>query len=120
MDTQSTVTSRTGVQKIGKQPTENMKMNGPEITPKDMLYDSLTANKQGLITYQTAINETISEDLKNLMLVNRDRIQWAQSAFFNELFNMGEYQAETATPPQVADAYEIFNGYRSQLPYQQQ
>jgi hypothetical protein len=29
----------------------------------------------------------------------------------------GEYTADIAPPEQVADAYDIFSGYRNQLPY---
>jgi hypothetical protein len=40
-------------------------------------------------------------------------------SIFNELFNLGEYQADVATSPQVKDIFDVFNGYKTQLPLSQ-
>jgi hypothetical protein len=90
MDTQSTIVTKSGVQKIGKQATTQAKAaNTPDVSFKDFMFDSLEGNKHGLALYQTAINEVMNEDLKNIFLESRDRVQWAQAAFTYELFNMG-------------------------------
>ena len=67
---------------------------------------------------QIAINEMINDDLRELLISNRDRTQQAHTRLFNEMFNLGEYQADVATAPQIRDSSEVFSNYRSQLPLQ--
>lgn len=121
MDTQSTVTSKVGVQKIGKAVSNELpKEKDTNINLRDRLNDILIAEKHNLVGYQTAINEIINDDLRNLITENRNRIQGTHTGFFNELFNLGEYQADAATTPQIKDIFDVFNGYRTtQLPYNQ-
>lgn len=118
MDTQSTVTSKTGVVKIGKKVTNELpKAKDANVNVRDRLNDVLLTEKHNLISYQIAINEIINDDLRKFAFDNRNRLQDLQVRFFNELFNMGEYQADVATGPQIIDTADVFTNYRSQLPF---
>lgn len=120
MDTQSTVTSKSGVQKIGRKVSDELpKVKDININFRDTLNDILLVEKHNLVNYQIAINEIINDDLRNLLMENRNRIQVMHTSVFNELFNLGEYQADIATSPQVKDIFDIFNGYKTQLPLSQ-
>ncbi|MFZ5987031.1 MAG: spore coat protein [Bacillota bacterium] len=120
MDTQSIVTTKIGVQKIGKQVSGELpKVKDPNINLRDRLNDILLDQKHILVNYQIAINEIINDDLRNLLIDNRNKIQGAHTGFFNEMFNLGEYQADVATTPQIQDTFDVFNNYKTQLPYKQ-
>jgi hypothetical protein len=120
MDTQSTITSKVGVQKIGKTVSNEFpKVKDANINMRDRLNDILMIEKHNLVDYQIAINEIINDDLRNLLIENRNKIQGMHDGFFNELFNLGEYQADVATIPQIKDIYDVFNGYKTQLPFKQ-
>ena len=121
MDTQSTVTSKTGVQKIGKNVSNELpKIKDASMNIRDKLNDMLLTEKHNLVNYQIAINEIINDDLRTLLINNQRKIQGTHTNLFNELFNLGEYQADAATMPQVSDIYDVFNGYKTQLPQSQQ
>lgn len=118
MDTQNTVTTKSGVQKIGKQVSDELpKVKDASINLRDRLNDLLLDEKQLLVNYQIAINEMINDDLRDLFVQNRNIIQGAQVGYFNDLFNLGEYQSDIATPPQISDTLDVFNNYKTQLPY---
>ncbi|MFZ5354377.1 MAG: spore coat protein [Bacillota bacterium] len=120
MNTQATITSKAGVQKIGKTVSNELpKVKDPNINFRDTLNDLLLSEKHNLVNYQIAINEIINDDLRGLLIANRNRLQNVHTSCFNELFNLGEYQADAATPPQIKDTFDIFNGYKAQLPLQQ-
>lgn len=120
MDTQSTVTSKMGVQKIGKTVTDELpKVKDVNLNVRDKLNDILLYEKHNLVNYQIAINEMINDDLRALLISNHNKIQSSHTSFFNELFNMGEYQADVATNPQIKDAFDVFSGYKTQLPFKQ-
>ena len=120
MDTQLTLTTKTGVQKIGKRVSPELpKVKDANVNLRDRLNDILSDEKHLLVNYQIAINEMINDDLRNVLINNRDRIQGMHTGFFNELFNLGEYQADVATNPQIRDAFDVFSGYKTQLPNKQ-
>lgn len=117
MNTNSTVTTKTGVQKIGVEVTNELpKVKDPSINVRDKLNDILLSEKHNLTNYQIAINEMINDDLRGILTNNRDNIQNTHTTLFNELFCMGEYQADTATKPQITDIFDVFNNYQSQIP----
>lgn len=121
MDTQSIVTSKMGVQKIGKTVSSELpKVKDQNLNVRDKLNDILLYEKHNLISYQIATNEIINDDLLTLLINNHNKIQEAHTSLFNELFNLGEYQADIATKPQISDIFDVFNGYKTQLPFKQQ
>lgn len=120
MDFQSTVTSKTGVQKLGKQVSGQLpQVKDPNMNYRDRLNDMLLSEKYSLVGYQQCINEVIDPQLRQLVINNRNKLQDLQITLFTELFNLGEYQANIATPAEVADVDDVFSGYTTQLPIQQ-
>ncbi len=119
MDTSSTISTKTGIQKIGKPLSSELpKVKTASINLRDRLNDVLLTEKHNLVNYQIGINEVINDDLRNLLIDNRDRIQTIHERLFNELFNLGEYQADAVIPAQLEDTAQVFNNYKTQLPYQ--
>lgn len=117
MNFQTTVTAKSGIQKLGKQVSDKFpQVKDPTMNLRDQLNDVLAMDKYALVGYQYGINETIDPQLRQLLLENRDRLQDAQVRLFTELFNLGEYQATIASPGEMTDAYDVFSGYISQLP----
>lgn len=120
MDTQYTITTKAGIQKIGKPVSNELpQVKDPNINLRDRLNDFLSTEKHNLISYQTAINEIINDDLRGIMINNRNGIQAVHTRFFNELFNLGEYQADVASSSQIRDSFEVFQNYKTQFPYAQ-
>lgn len=121
MDTQLIVTSKMGVQKIGKTVSNELpKVKDVNLNVRDKLNDILFYEKHNLVNYQIATNEIINDDLRELLINNRNKLQGAHTSLFNELFNLGEYQADIATKPQISDISDVFSGYKTQLPFNQQ
>lgn len=120
MDTQSSVMSKSGVQKIGKPVSpEFPKEKDANVNVRDRFNDVLADAKHVLVNYQIAINEMIDNDARQLLMGNRDNLQALHDGFFTELFNLGEYQADMATNAQIADVADVFNGYKTQFPFKQ-
>lgn len=118
MDTQSITTSKTGVQKIGKHVSDVFPtVKDANVNLRDRLNDILSTEKHNLVNYQYAINEMLNDDLRNLLIDNRNKTQGAQIGLVNQLFDLGEYQADAADSPKIKDVYEVFNNYKTQLPY---
>lgn len=118
MDTNLTVTSKTGAQKIGVPVSSELpKVKDPTINVRDRLNDVLLTEKHNLISYQIGINEVVNDDLRNVVISNRNKIQDMHTRFFNEMFNLGEYQVDIATNIQISDSVQVFNNYKVQLPY---
>lgn len=121
MDSTSTVTSPLGVQKIGKSMSPKLpKVKDATVNVRDRLNDVLINEKYILNGYNTGSHEMIDQGLLNLVFQNMDRNIRIHRQILEEMFNLGEYQADIATPPQVADTFDVFNGYKTQLPYPQQ
>ncbi|AOT69033.1 spore coat protein [Geosporobacter ferrireducens] len=120
MNTEQIVISKTGVQKIGKTVSNELpQVKDPSINIRDELNDVLLMEKHNLVSYQTGINEMINDDLRQIVISNRDQIQKTHTRFFDELFNLGEYQANMAMNNEIADVVDTFTGYKVQFPSQQ-
>jgi hypothetical protein len=119
MDYQSTVVSPTGVTKIGKTVSAELpQVKDQSFNMRDRLNDMLATEKYNLVNYQIAINELINPQLRQVVYKNCTRLQGLHDQFFAELFNLGEYQADIALYPEIADAIQVFTNYKAQLPYQ--
>lgn len=120
MDNNSTVTSPYGVKKIGKGKSPVLpKQKDPSFNLRDRLNDILADEKYIINNYNIGQNEIIDEQFYNITTKNLGNAKLIQRNMFEQSFNLGEYQADVATPPQITDAYDIFNKYKVQLPYQQ-
>lgn len=120
MDNRSTVTSKFGVQKIGKGKSPVLpKEKDQSVNLRDRLNDVLLSEKHMLDGYHTGSNEIIDQQFYDLVKKNIENCRLIQRKMFEQLFDLGEYQADTATPPQIEDALDMFNNYKVQLPYSQ-
>jgi hypothetical protein len=120
MDNRTTVTSKFGVQKIGKDKSPVLpKEKDPSVNVRDRLNDVLLSEKHILDGYHSGLNEIIDQQLFDLINKNIDNCRLLQRKMFEQMFDLGEYQADTATPSQIEDALDMFNNYKVQLPYPQ-
>ncbi|UNC92836.1 spore coat protein [Candidatus Contubernalis alkaliaceticus] len=118
MDTQSTITTKTGAVKIGKEVTAQLpKKKDATVNDRDRLNDILLHEKHMLTGYSTGINEVLDPILFNLLQENREQLQQVHQQMLEALFDMGEYTADIALRNQVVDAYDVFSGYKTQFPY---
>jgi spore coat protein CotF len=113
------ITTKTGAQKIGLHTTPKLpKVKGPEMNLRDRLNDGLINEKYLASNYLTAINETIDDELHQILVTNHNRIFGFHKKLFDSMFSLGEYNADLAEQIQVDDAFQVFNGYVKQFPYQ--
>lgn len=120
MDNNSTVTSPFGVQKIGKGKSPVLpKEKDSSFNLRDRLNDVLASEKYTMDGYHIGMNELIDEQLYNLATSNLDSIKKCHRDILTKMFDLGEYQADIATPAQITDTYDVFNNYKTQLPYPQ-
>jgi hypothetical protein len=120
MDTQQTVTSKQGIVRIGKPVSAELpKVKDANVNIRDRLNDVLLTEKHNLVSYQVGLNEVINEDLRTIVSANRNNLQEVHTRFFNELFELVEYQADATTTQQITDTLDVFTNYKVQLPIKQ-
>ncbi|KUO59458.1 MAG: hypothetical protein APF84_19320 [Gracilibacter sp. BRH_c7a] len=120
IDTSSTVTSPFGVQKVGKGKSPVLpEEKDPSFNVRDRLNDVLLSEKHIIESYTTGSKEVLCQQLYNVVTENLSNLKLAQRHLFEELFNLGEYQADIAAQPQIDDALDMFTKYKVQLPYPQ-
>ena len=120
MDTSSTITTKSGAQKIVKSTAGVMHQpKDATVNDRDRLNGILMHEKQLMQGYTTGLAEAFDPDLYNRIKENRSRIEELHSRTVEALFNTGEYTADIAPETQVTDAYDVFKGYLNQLPYPQ-
>ncbi len=119
MDSNSLVTSDFNVQKIGKDKSPLLpKEKDTSYNVRDRLNDVLLCEKHIIGSYGTGIRELICEQLTDTAEGNMNTLKGLHQNVLISLFDLGEYQADTATPMQIEDAWDMFNNYKIQLPYQ--
>ncbi|NLI91190.1 MAG: spore coat protein [Peptococcaceae bacterium] len=120
IDNTSTVTSPFGVQKIGKGKSPVLpKEKDSSYNLRDRLNDTLSSEKYIIESYTTGSKEILCEKLYTLVNNNLNSIKQLHRHLFEEIFNLGEYQADLATQQQVDDALDMFTKYQAQFPYSQ-
>ena len=120
IDNQSTITSDMGVLKIGRDRSPILpKVKDANVNLRDRLNDVLISEKYILSGYGTAVNEIIDQRLLDTVMKNMMGLTNIHKNMVDQLFDLGEYQADVATPIQTADALDMFKNYMSQMPYPQ-
>lgn len=120
IDVSSTVTSAFGVQKIGKGKSPVLPdQKDSSFNLRDRLNDTLLSEKHIIESYTTGAKEVLCQQLYTIVTENLSNLKSAQRNLFEELFNLGEYQADIAAKPQLDDALDMFTKYKVQLPYPQ-
>lgn len=117
IDNTSTVTSPFGVQKIGKGKSPVLpKEKDASFNIRDRLNDALSSEKYLIEAYTTGSKELLCEKLYNITNENLNSVKQLQRHLFEQIFNLGEYQADTATQQQIDDAFDMFYKYQVQFP----
>ena len=117
IDTNSIVTSQCGVQKIGKDKSPALpKEKDQTFNVRDRLNDTLSSEKYLIEAYTTGSKEILCQKLYKLINDNLNGVKQLQRNLFDQLFNLGEYQADVATPQQIDDAFDMFSKYKVQFP----
>ncbi len=120
IDTNSTVTSQFGVQKIGKGKSPVLpKEKDSSYNLRDRLNDTLSSEKYIIEAYTTGSKEVLCQNLYGIINNNLNGVKQLHRHLFEELFNLGEYQADVATKQQIDDALDMFTKYQAQFPYTQ-
>lgn len=118
IDNNSTVTSPFGVQKIGKGKAPILpKEKDSSFNLRDRLNDTLSSEKYLIEAYTTGSKEIICENLYTMVNDNLNRVKQLHRNLFEQIFNLGEYQADVATQQQLDDALDMFTKYQAQFPY---
>lgn len=118
IDTNSTVTSQFGVQKIGKGKSPVLpKEKDAGYNLRDRLNDALSSEKYLIEAYTTGSKEVLCQNLYDIVNNNLNSIKQLHRHLFEQVFNLGEYQADAATQQQVNDALDMFTKYQAQFPY---
>lgn len=118
IDTNSTVTGPTGVQKVGRDRSPALpKEKDASFNLRDRLNDILLSEKYIIEGYTTGSKEVLCQQLYNIVNENLSNSKLVQRNLFEQIFNLGEYQADVASDPQIADALDMFTKYKAQLPY---
>lgn len=95
------------------------KVRDVTVNLRDRLNDVLISEKYIMQGYRIGSNEVIDQQLYDLVMKNLNGLKQIHRRMFEVLFDLGEYQADTATPSQIADTLQVFNNYKSQLSHQQ-
>lgn len=118
VDSSATLTTKTGVKKVGK--PKSASMTAPKdstINDRDRLAGLLLLEKHLLEGYTTGMSETFESGLYNNIKRIRSRNEENHARILESLFNTGEYTADMASPEQITDTKDVFSGYLNQLPY---
>lgn len=84
---------------------------------RDRLNDVPMSEKYIMESYHIGSKEIIDKQLYDLVMKNLVNVQKNHRQMFEQLFDLGEYQFDVATPAQVGDTFDVFNKYRTQFPY---
>jgi len=118
IDNTSTVTSQFGVQKIGRNKSPVLpNEKDPSFNLRDRLNDALSSEKYIIEAYTTGSKEVLCEKLYTLVNENLNNVKQLQRNIFEQIYNLGEYQADTASQQQIGHALDMFTKYKAQLPY---
>ena len=108
MDTSSTITTKSGAQKIGKSTAGVMQQpKDATVNDRDRLNGILMHEKQLMQGYTTGLAEAFDPDLYNRIKENRSRIEELHSRTVEALFNTGNIPP-ISLETQVTDAYDVF------------
>ncbi|UOQ46014.1 spore coat protein [Halobacillus salinarum] len=89
----------------------------PQMNERDFLNDQLTTEKYMTASYNIALNEASNQELYQDLATIFKETQDCQRNLYNLMFKNGWYSLEQAEQMKVQQAYQQFNGYKSQLPY---
>jgi len=90
----------------------------PQMNERDFINDMLTTEKYLAQSYNTALNEASHNDLYEELLSIYTETQNTQRSLYELMFQKGWYSLESQDPSKLQKAYDQFQGYKNQFPYQ--
>ncbi len=92
----------------------------PNMNDRDFINDMLATEKYMTNGYDTALNEASHSTFYQNLLSIYTETQNCQRELFNLMFKKGWYSFEAADQQKLQQAYQKFQGYSNQFPYNQQ
>lgn len=96
----------------------NETAQGPEFSDRDRLNDILTMEKYMTSSYNTGLNEMQNPKLHETIQGILGDEHNMQFQVFDKMWQKGWYKIEAADKQKIQQAYQQFNGYKSQFPKQ--
>jgi spore coat protein CotF len=97
---------------------ETQVLKTPQMNDRDFLNDMLTTEKYMTSSYSVFLHEASHQQLYQDMMNIFTETQNCQRELFNLMFKKGWYKLEAADPQKLQQAYQQFQGYTNQFPYQ--
>lgn len=110
----------TGSQTIqNPKPAYEQQVKGPAMNDRDRLNDVLALEKYLTDSFNVAVREASHSALHQDQLAILTETHQCQYELFELMFRKGHYKLEAEQQPKLDQAYQQFNGYKSQFPYAQ-
>lgn len=100
---------------IPKESAESI-VKGPEFNDRDRINDILAMEKYLTAAYNTGLNEMQNPKLHETVQGILGDTHNIQHQVFDQMWQKGWYKIEAAEKEKVSQAFEQFNGYKSQFP----
>ncbi|OEH92268.1 spore coat protein [Bacillus solimangrovi] len=92
----------------------------PAMNERDFTNDILSTEKYMTDSYCTYLNEASNQQIYDDMISIFKETQDCQRNIYNLMFKKGWYGLEAADPQKIQQAYQQFQGYTDQFPYNNQ
>lgn len=93
-------------------------VKGPEMNDRDRINDILATEKYMTTAYNIAVNEASSEALYQTQMKILNELHACQHSLFKIMSKKGWYKTDPEQPQKISQAFEQFNNYQTQFPYQ--
>ncbi|WP_449620918.1 spore coat protein [Robertmurraya sp. Marseille-Q9965] len=94
------------------------KVKTPEMNDRDFINDGLATCKYLTDSLNIAVREASHEQLYKDLLQMLEETHDSARHLFNVMFQNGWYKLEAAEQQKIDQAYQQFNNYSTQFPYQ--
>ena len=99
-------------------PSNEPQVKGPEMNDRDRLNDLLATEKYLTDSFNISAREASHSSLhQDIMTILNETHQY-QYEMFELMFKQGHYKLEAEQQQKLDQAYQQFNNYSSQFPYQ--
>lgn len=97
-------------------PAGEPQVKGPEFNDRDRLNEILTIEKYMTAGYNTGLNELQNPKLHETVQGILGDEHNMQFQVFDQMWQKGWYKIEAADKQKIDQAYQQFNGYKTQFP----
>jgi spore coat protein CotF len=99
-------------------PPYEPQVKGPELNDRDRINDILAMEKYLTNGFNTSAREASHPQLHQDIMTVLNETHQCQYDMFLMMFKKGHYNLEAEAQPKLDQAYQQFNNYSSQFPYQ--